>query len=92
MVRGHDAAPAGVCGVGQLKLLGPGRRLAHSALGSSPGKMHAASAALPAFAFQALTASERGRPMGAGRRGDHRRAVAAMAMARCVRYRGTGAR
>ena len=36
--------------------------------GSSPGEMHAAIAALPAFAFQALTASEPGSP-GAPRRG-----------------------
>ena len=46
VVRGHDAAPAGVCGVGQLKLLGLGGRAGprralmqpRDAFGGQPGR------------------------------------------------------
>ena len=47
--------------------------------------MHAAIAAFPAFAFQALTASEREGPMGAGRRGDHRTGGRRDGHGECVR-------
>ena len=61
--------------------------------GSSTGEMQAAIAALPAFAFQALTASERGVRWALAGAATAASAVAAMAVGEeCARHRGTGAR
>ena len=61
--------------------------------GSSPGEMQAAIAAFPAFAFQALTASERGRPVSARRGGDRREGGRRRDGGKeRAHHRGTGAR